>query len=196
LKTICIKYFKEFQVVLIVKLVMDKEKLFAISIRICFMQYPNAIKIIIKIYIDSVPKISRLTSTSTVLMFCELHKESYFHSCVISLRGTKNIYTHFNGSRDSSVGIATGYGLDDREVEVSPGRVQKLYFSKSSTLALGSTLPLIQWVTGALSPGVKQPGRKADHSPPTSANVNKMWIYTSTPLHSDIRDRNIQLTAF
>jgi hypothetical protein len=23
-----------------------------------------------------------------------------------------------------------------------------------------------------------------------------MWIYTSTPLHSDIRDRNIQLTAF
>jgi hypothetical protein len=30
-------------------------------------------------------------------------------------------------------------------------------------------------------PGVKQPGREADHSPPTSAEVKKMWIYTSTP---------------
>jgi hypothetical protein len=24
-------------------------------------------------------------------------------------------------------------------------------------------------------------GREADHSPPTSAEVKKMWIYTSTP---------------
>jgi hypothetical protein len=30
-------------------------------------------------------------------------------------------------------------------------------------------------------PGVKWPGREADHSPPTSAEVKKMWIYTSTP---------------
>jgi hypothetical protein len=30
-------------------------------------------------------------------------------------------------------------------------------------------------------PGVKRPGREADHSPPTSAEVKKMWIYTSTP---------------
>jgi hypothetical protein len=30
-------------------------------------------------------------------------------------------------------------------------------------------------------PGVKRPGRKADHSPPTNAEVKKMWIYTSTP---------------
>jgi hypothetical protein len=39
----------------------------------------------------------------------------------------------------------------------------------------------IQWVPGALSMGVKQPVREADHSPPTSAEVKKMWIYTSTP---------------
>jgi hypothetical protein len=31
-----------------------------------------------------------------------------------------------------------------------------------------------------LHPGVKRPGREADHSPP-SAEVKKMWIYTSTP---------------
>jgi hypothetical protein len=30
-------------------------------------------------------------------------------------------------------------------------------------------------------PGLKRPGREADHSPPASAEVKKMWIYTSTP---------------
>jgi hypothetical protein len=45
--------------------------------------------------------------------------------------------------------------------------------------ALGFTQPPIQWVPGALSPGVKRQGREADHSPPTSAEVKKMWIYTS-----------------
>jgi hypothetical protein len=28
---------------------------------------------------------------------------------------------------------------------------------------------------------VKRQGREADHSPPASAEVKKMWIYTSTP---------------
>jgi hypothetical protein len=35
--------------------------------------------------------------------------------------------------------------------------------------------------TGSSFPGVKRPWREADHSPPTSAKVKKMWIYTSTP---------------
>jgi hypothetical protein len=35
--------------------------------------------------------------------------------------------------------------------------------------------------TGGSFPGVKRQGREADHSPPTSAEVKKMWIYTSTP---------------
>jgi hypothetical protein len=47
--------------------------------------------------------------------------------------------------------------------------------------ALESTQPPIQWVLGALSPRVKQQGREADHSPLASAEVKKMWIYTSTP---------------
>jgi hypothetical protein len=34
--------------------------------------------------------------------------------------------------------------------------------------------------TGSSFPGVKRPGREADHSP-TTAEVKKMWIYTSTP---------------
>jgi hypothetical protein len=45
----------------------------------------------------------------------------------------------------------------------------------------GPPKPPIQWIPGALSPGVKRQGREADHSPPTSAEVKKMWIYISTP---------------
>jgi hypothetical protein len=34
----------------------------------------------------------------------------------------------------------------------------------------------------ALSLGLKRPGREADHSSPSSAEVKKVWSYTSTPL--------------
>jgi hypothetical protein len=35
--------------------------------------------------------------------------------------------------------------------------------------------------TGGSFPGVKRQVREADHSPPTSVEGKKMWIYTSTP---------------
>jgi hypothetical protein len=52
----------------------------------------------------------------------------------------------------------------------SLGRVKNFLFSMSSRLALGSTQPPTQWVLGALSLGVKCPGREEDkdlyfHSP-------------------------------
>jgi hypothetical protein len=85
-------------------------------------------------------------------------------------------------SRDSVVGIATKlWAGRPRSRSSSPSRVKNFLFSKSSTPALSSTQPPIQWVPGALSPGVKWPGREVDHSPPTSAEVKKLWIYTSTP---------------
>jgi hypothetical protein len=72
-------------------------------------------------------------------------------------------------SRDSSVGIATSYGLDGRGIGVRvPVVVGIFLFSISSRPALGFTQPPIQWVPGALSPGVKRPGREADHSPAAS----------------------------
>jgi hypothetical protein len=46
-------------------------------------------------------------------------------------------------------------------------------------MALGPTRPLIQWVPGALSLGVKRPGREADHSPPPSAKVKSVCGSTS-----------------
>jgi hypothetical protein len=66
----------------------------------------------------------------------------------------------------------------------SPGRVKNFLFSKSSRPALGYTQPPNQWIPGALSPTVKRPGREADHSSPASAEVKKMWIYTSTPTYA------------
>jgi hypothetical protein len=55
-----------------------------------------------------------------------------------------------------------------------------LLFSTASRPALGHTQPLIQWVSGALSLGVKWPGREAHHTP-SSAEVEIAWCYTSTP---------------
>jgi hypothetical protein len=83
-------------------------------------------------------------------------------------------------SFNNAVGIATGYGLDDRGIGVRV-LVGSRIFSKSSRQALGSTEPPIQWVPGTLSLGVKRQGHEANHSPPTSADVKEMWSYTSTP---------------
>jgi hypothetical protein len=50
--------------------------------------------------------------------------------------------------------------------------------------ALGPPQPSMQWVLEALSPGVKRHEHEANYSPPTSAEVKKMWLYTSTPLYA------------
>jgi hypothetical protein len=66
--------------------------------------------------------------------------------------------------------MAICFGLD--------GRVVGVRFPVESTIffpPLGSTQPDIQWV-----PGVKRQALEADHSSPTSVEVKKMWIYTST----------------
>jgi hypothetical protein len=71
-----------------------------------------------------------------------------------------------------------------RSLSSSPGKVKNFLFSTSSIPALGLTQPLIQWVRGVLSLGVKGQGREAAHSPPFSTEVKKMWIYTSTPSYA------------
>jgi hypothetical protein len=46
---------------------------------------------------------------------------------------------------------------------------------------MSETQPPSQWLPGALSMGVKRPGREADYSSATSAEAKKIWIYMSTP---------------
>jgi hypothetical protein len=89
-------------------------------------------------------------------------------------------------SRDSAVGIATDK-LDDQGVGVRvPVGGKHFHFSMSSRPALGSTQPPIQWIPGPLFLGVERPGREADHSSPTSAEVKKTWVYTSTPPYTSM----------
>jgi hypothetical protein len=77
-------------------------------------------------------------------------------------------------SQNSSVGIETGYGRDCR-ISIR-GRGKNFLFSVASKPSLEPTQSPIQWL-----PGVKRPWREADHSPPTTAEVTKMLIFTSAP---------------
>jgi hypothetical protein len=72
--------------------------------------------------------------------------------------------TTFTFSRDSAVGIATVYGLDDREVGVRVPVGSRIFFSPSRPDWLwGPTSLLSNGYWGALSPGIEQQGREADH---------------------------------
>jgi hypothetical protein len=66
-------------------------------------------------------------------------------------------------------------GFDSRR------RLGIFLFTTASRTVLGPTQPPIQWVPGAPSLRIKQPGREADHSPPSNAEVNNTWSYTFTP---------------
>jgi hypothetical protein len=76
-------------------------------------------------------------------------------------------------SRVSSGSIVSDYGLDDRAIGVRSRQGQRIFpLSSVSRPALGLSEPPVQWIPGVLSPGVKaRPGRDADHSPPSSAEV-------------------------
>jgi hypothetical protein len=107
---------------------------------------------------------------------------SYGALVYVSAYETKFVVIFLAISRDSTVGIANGYGLDSQGFRVpSPGRGKNFLFSTSSRPAQGQTQPPIRRVPEALYLGVKRPGRAADHSPPISAEVKYIWVYTSTP---------------
>jgi hypothetical protein len=118
------------------------------------------------------PTCRRLMFNQSIVLEPLSHKaaRSYF-------RHAHNIKAIMN---NSVVVIASGYRLDDPGVGVGVPVLSRI-FSISSRLALVSTQPPIHWVLGAISPGIKRPGREADRSPPTSAKAKKMLIYTSIP---------------
>jgi hypothetical protein len=59
-----------------------------------------------------------------------------------------------------------------------PARAGIFSFTTASRPALEPTQPPIQGVPGALSLRAKRPGREADHSPPSSAEVKRcMELY-------------------
>jgi hypothetical protein len=93
------------------------------------------------------------------------------------------LYIYSFGCSDGPVGIALGYGLDDRGSRVRfPEGLRIFLFTTASRTAVGPSQPPIQRVRRALSAGVKRPGREADHSPPPSVEVEGgVEVYLHSP---------------
>ena len=89
-----------------------------------------------------------------------------------------HIHVLNSGGPGSSVGIATGYGLDGSGIERRWGR----NFPHLSRPALGPIQPPVQWVPGLSRGGKERPGRDADPSPPSSAvSHEKVELYLYSP---------------
>jgi hypothetical protein len=89
-----------------------------------------------------------------------------------------------NGSRGSSVSIVSGYALDDRAFEVrSPAWTKDFSSSLCVQTGSGAHPASCTMGTGGPFPGGKaRPGRDADHSSLSSAEVvNKLELYLLSP---------------
>jgi hypothetical protein len=133
---------------------------------------------------------SRFSSSTSYTLYMtrySVHYLLYLHTMHMLWVGGRPqffyIYSLVVCKRTSSVGIALGYGLDDRGSRVRfPAGLGIFLFTTASRTALGPTQPPIQWVPGALSHGVKRSGREADHSPPSSAEFKEwMELYLHSP---------------
>jgi hypothetical protein len=79
-----------------------------------------------------------------------------------------------NKNRDSSVGIALGYGLDDRGSRVRfPAGAGNFSLHHRVHNGCGPHPASYPMGTRDLSLGVKCPEREADHSPPSNAEVKE-----------------------
>jgi hypothetical protein len=129
----------------------------------------------------SLTKTLRSTENPTRSFIADNWTWSRCFVCIVAYRTAIDVHLlHAHWNYDSSVGIALGYGLDDQG-----SRVWFLAgagdFSLHCCVQNGSgAYPApMEWVPGDTSLGVKRPGREADHSPPSSAEV-KEWVELHT----------------
>jgi hypothetical protein len=101
----------------------------------------------------------------------------------VQLCGKIFIVPWLRNSRGGSVSIVIQLrngrpGFDSRQ-----GHRSFSLLATASGPTLGPTQRPIKRPPEALSLWVQWPGREADHSPPSSAEVQSAWSYTSTPLY-------------
>jgi hypothetical protein len=94
--------------------------------------------------------------------------EFYIFSETYHLKEKFSRYSLAIVPRDSSVGIATSYGLDGPEFEFLWGRD----FPHPSRPAPGAH-PASYTIRNGSFPGVKRPGRGVEHSPPLTPRLRK-----------------------
>jgi hypothetical protein len=76
----------------------------------------------------------------------------------------------------------TGYGLDDRSSRVRfPAGAGNFSLHHRVQNASGAYPVSYPMGTRSSFPGVKRPGREADHSPPSNSEVKNAWSCTSAP---------------
>jgi hypothetical protein len=68
--------------------------------------------------------------------------------------------------------VSSGSGIDSRHSRI-------FLFATTFISALWLTHLAVQWAPG-LFLGLKRPEREANHSPPSSVDINNAWSYTST----------------
>jgi hypothetical protein len=89
-------------------------------------------------------------------------------------------------SRDSSVGIATGYVLNDQYSGFrfpTGKRLGIFFFSTAFRPAWGPPIFLSNGHREFLSRGLKRPGHETDHSPSSSAEIKeRVELYLHSPI--------------
>jgi hypothetical protein len=111
-----------------------------------------------------IPAVIVFLSSGVFLPLNWLHIPHYcnyiFSFTLLFLQTDFNLLLNEYLSRDSSVGIAMGYGLDDRGS--IPGR-SKFFCTPQHPDRLGARLASYPTATVSLYLGVNRPGREADH---------------------------------
>jgi hypothetical protein len=105
-------------------------------------------------------------------------------------RSSQLFCVHYTGtvSRGSSGSIVSDYGLDDRAIWVrSPAGAKDFSYGLFVQNGSGAHPAFCTMGTGVPFPGTKaRPGRDADHSPPSSAEVEyelELYLLSSKRLH-------------
>jgi hypothetical protein len=142
---------------------------------ISVIQYAHSkciFSVCVTLYVPHIERCSVITDGLEITpMYDKLSRFSCQHPDAI-----RSQFISVLASRDSTVGKATGYGMDDRGVEVRVPVGLRIFTSPSRpdfSEAHPDSYPMV--------PGVKRSGREADHSSPTSTEVKNTWVYISTP---------------
>lgn len=116
-------------------------------------------------------------------MNCSWVTEKYLYSIcnLTDLYSIKYSISCIHRSRNSTISIVTGYGLSTKELKFKSQKSQEFPLLKVVQIDFGACQHPTQWVSVALSLGVKRPGCEAEQSPPSSAEDKNTWVYISTP---------------